>query len=257
MQNKYVGDVGDFANNGLLRWLTGMREEAAADGLGLLTLGVVWYLNHDENAGGNAIDYLNLQGCDEDLYVALEGLRQPGNRNIWALQNSGLLPEDTTYCGRCRSVFETRPEWLNRALICIGKSELILLGPDKGYRLEEFQDNRDSPQHTYLSDVEEFYRNGKSVVIYHHIGQGLERGQEANDSLNAIRNQLQDRLDPARIWVLRWHRKIARAYFVIAQNEEHAQIIGNRIHILLNHPDSPWVPPAQAGFATPHFSLVP
>ena len=45
MQDRYVGDIGDFSNNGLLRWLIGMREDVVSDGLGPLRLGVVWYLN--------------------------------------------------------------------------------------------------------------------------------------------------------------------------------------------------------------------
>jgi hypothetical protein len=50
MQDRYVGDVGDFGKYGLLRSL-------AAD----LSLGVVWYLGPEEshNADGKHIGYLN------------------------------------------------------------------------------------------------------------------------------------------------------------------------------------------------------
>ena len=42
MQNKYVGDIGDFGKYGLLREIFGRPEEPGT-GCGL-TLGVAWYL---------------------------------------------------------------------------------------------------------------------------------------------------------------------------------------------------------------------
>ena len=46
MQDRYVGDVGDFGKYGLLRALCG----------GDLTLGVVWYLYPDEEANNDGDD---------------------------------------------------------------------------------------------------------------------------------------------------------------------------------------------------------
>ena len=42
MQNKYVGDIGDFGKYGLLRALTGHQTTSASEPH--LTLGIVWYL---------------------------------------------------------------------------------------------------------------------------------------------------------------------------------------------------------------------
>ena len=46
VQDRYVGDVGDFGKYGLLRALCG----------GDLTLGVVWYLYPDEEANNDGDD---------------------------------------------------------------------------------------------------------------------------------------------------------------------------------------------------------
>ena len=43
MRDSYVGDIGDFANNGLLRHLCGMTGPPMADEKPL-RLGVAWYL---------------------------------------------------------------------------------------------------------------------------------------------------------------------------------------------------------------------
>ena len=50
MQNRYVGDVGDFAKHGLLRFLSGMTSN---DEESQLWLGLIWYMHHDERHGVN------------------------------------------------------------------------------------------------------------------------------------------------------------------------------------------------------------
>ena len=49
MQDQYVGDIGDFGKYGLLRHLTGMRDDDASGDA--LSLGVIWYLF--PNGGNN------------------------------------------------------------------------------------------------------------------------------------------------------------------------------------------------------------
>ena len=80
MQNRYVGDVGDFAKHGLLRFLSGMTDPDEGK---QLKLGVVWYLHHDEkhppadnvkiSGDGDHIEYItripgddksNFRNCD-------------------------------------------------------------------------------------------------------------------------------------------------------------------------------------------------
>ncbi len=253
MQNRYVGDVGDFGKYGLLRWLTGMTGPEPNHEL---RLGVVWQLNHDDSVGGKRRDYSQLLKCDRWLYLALNHARISPNPAIRMVQEGGILPVNTRYFGNCRCAHANRPDWLADALDATENVRLVFVDPDKGIKLEEYQDNNDSPQHTYLSDLERFFRRGNSLVVYQHIGQGLQRGQDANDFLEKIRRPLRDRLNPAEIWTLRWHRVIPRAYFVIAQ-PGHEGMIWNRIHSFLTCPHSLWGEPVQAGFNTPHFALVP
>jgi hypothetical protein len=86
MQNRYVGDVGDFGKYGLLRALCGISPESSPE----LTLGVVWYLvsKTEANNDGKHDGYLNLKyetrrnkvakeysDCDPALYGVLKGVR--------------------------------------------------------------------------------------------------------------------------------------------------------------------------------------
>ena len=112
MQNKYVGDMGDFGKFGLLRWLCGMREDVASDGLGRPKLGVVWYLNkNDDRNDGKIRDYLEdlsstFYLCDIDLFAALKQTLQPEHRSINFLRKSEfILPGAKFYreCVHCYS----------------------------------------------------------------------------------------------------------------------------------------------------------
>ena len=106
MQNRYVGDVGDFGKYGLLRALC----EGSGDGLPGLSLGIVWYLVPDEQKknDGNYIRYLQpgykkkrmYRDCDPPLYDALAEIVCSGRRNVTAIRESGILPPGTVFLRR-------------------------------------------------------------------------------------------------------------------------------------------------------------
>lgn len=70
MQNRYVGDIGDFAKYGLLRVIQAIKH-----------LGVAWYLHPDEgpNGDGRHTEYLSqseeFENLDRHLFVTMEALR--------------------------------------------------------------------------------------------------------------------------------------------------------------------------------------
>ena len=87
MQNRYVGDIGDYLKLGILRALSpGYR------------LGVAWWLFPDEahNGHGRHIGYLNRPEqwphFDPDLFDILAGVVSSGQRNVRALEPSNILP---------------------------------------------------------------------------------------------------------------------------------------------------------------------
>ena len=80
MQDRYFGDIGDFAKYGLLRAVTAGEPP--------LRLAVLWYLVPDEshNKDGRHIDYLEptpenlarFRACDPELYDRLGDLVRAG-----------------------------------------------------------------------------------------------------------------------------------------------------------------------------------
>ena len=101
-----MGDVGDFGKYGLLRALCMPTDDRGA----ALRLGVVWYLTSDEthNNDGRHIGYLqptskNLQtfrACDPGLYDALADIVGGDARNVSAIRQQRVLPDDTVYYER-------------------------------------------------------------------------------------------------------------------------------------------------------------
>src|SRR5437868_245072 len=96
MQNRYVGDVGDFAKYALLRRLSGR------DGEQQIRLGVVWCLFPDEthNSDGRHVSYLSkreFENLDDHLLAALRAIVASGKRSISSVACSKLLPSHTLF----------------------------------------------------------------------------------------------------------------------------------------------------------------
>src|SRR5690606_8619799 len=142
MQNKYVGDIGDFAKYGLLRHLAATAP---------LRLGVTWYLTPDEGHSGDGghTRYL-LPGnehlyidCDEALYRELRGLVMSGRRSVAAVRAHGILPAGTVYYENLLGAFgvgsrrseAVREEWHQQALVATSPCDLVFLDPDNGVPL--------------------------------------------------------------------------------------------------------------------------
>lgn len=93
MQNRYVGDIGDFAKYALLRAIA--RETK-------LRIAVIWYLYSDEdhNADGRHISYLRdeaLARLDPTLHSALARLIHKRKRSVRSVAAAGILPPDTSF----------------------------------------------------------------------------------------------------------------------------------------------------------------
>ncbi len=183
MQNRYVGDIGDFGKYGLLRALTGSGNET--DSGDPLRLGVVWYLYPDEshNSDGKFTDYLacsekthsSFRACDPPLYEALSRLVVTGSRHIGAVRHSGILPGDTAFYeqslsytpGTKRSERKTsREKWLEGALEDTKEVQLAFFDPDNGIAGEIKRWHKKGPKYVFIEDLRKFWKRDQSLVIY-------------------------------------------------------------------------------------------
>ena len=168
MQDRYVGDVGDFGKLGMFRRIadSGLR------------VGINWYRTykpeeHDNNDGKH-ISYLNnklFQGCDDEL---LDRLRQmvEGNRSIAALETAELIPDAKYYSeilrpGNDRSF--SRDIWYNNSLEALSHSDIIFCDPDNGLLVKSVSlSSAKSDKYITEDELVSYYLLGKSVVFYNH-----------------------------------------------------------------------------------------
>ena len=268
MQDRYVGDVGDFGKYGLLRFLCGQREisEESPSSDPNLRLGVVWYRYPDEsgNDDGKFTEYLTesarnhpaFRACDPDLYDTLSRLVKTDNRCIAAVQESAILPVDTLYYdiplpylpGTSRSVrHEARTNWLKGTLNAMSGADLVFVDPDNGLSdpatgISRSVDplRKKGPKYVYMDDIRRFAEPDRSLVIYHHLG----RNGTVVEQIRKVADSLRTGLDLPRLpWALCYRRGTVRAYFILAE-ERHEAILERRLNSLL---DSSW---------NSHFELV-
>lgn len=236
MQDRYVGDIGDFGKYGLLRALFGRPEEP--DSGCVLSLAVAWYLNVEEGGSdGNKTKYLELKECDPHLYEFLQGLIDSGKRKVSEIEQSGILPSDLYHSVPFSS--SVRTKWFKSALEATEEAEVVFVDPDNGIATENTPVG--SPKHVLPYELVRFYERGKSLVIYHHLAR-----TNAQTLIKSLGKQLQELLDlPCLPWALWYHRGTARAYFIVPR-DEHKTELEKRLQGFY---DSPWV---KQG----HFELV-
>ena len=250
MQNRYVGDIGDFGKYALLRALSGFCKSPSSSQR--LHLGIAWYLYPDEshNSDGKYTDYLNptqanrvrFRACDPQVYDALQGVVDTGNRNVSAIRDSHIFLGDTVYHENSLSYSQglsrpnrqaAREKWLGDALEVTANADLVFLDPDNGISATADRYRKTGPKYVYVDDLEKFAQRGQSLVVYHH----LSRQGTAEQQIKRVSDYLRESLylvEPPT--ALRYRRGTARVYFLIAQ-PAHKPIIEKNLSSFLK---SPW-----------------
>jgi hypothetical protein len=216
MQNRYVGDAGDFVKLALLRALSPGHR-----------LGVVWYLVPDEshNGDGRHVSYLRKnewRHLDPQVFDSLARIVESGARSIAALEGLGLLR-------RCQFVSDlfplpayaeraiARAEWLDRAVGKIRDCNLVFLDPDNGLQPERFRPTSATAiKSASFADLGRFRCPGRTLVVYHHHTR-RKGGHAAETRYNADRLRMHgfDRVD-----ALRANRYSPRAFFLLDATDE-------------------------------------
>ena len=170
MQDRYVGDIGDFVKLAMLRApMPGER------------LGVAWWLYPDEahNADGRHISYLRSPGqwraYDTDLFDGLAVVVANGRRQVRALQDAGLLPQ-AEFCDEIIPTNGTpaerrvgRAAWFGRVQARLAGCSIVFADPDNGLETAGFSPGaRVSGKCISLDEVTALAAPGRTLVIYHH-----------------------------------------------------------------------------------------
>ncbi|MYC34728.1 MAG: hypothetical protein F4X64_16315 [Chloroflexi bacterium] len=172
MQDKYVGDFGDFVKYGLLRHLSEGKQ-----------LGVAWYLHpNEEGPDGRKLGYLKKpdiwKPLDRDLFNGLNTIVQSESRSVAALESSSLLNgakftnerlETDLLPSQWRQRRKWRADWFNDVVTKLQGCKIIFTDPDNGLCLDKRYRPSRAKYWKRLPLAEALnLSTGRTAVLYHH-----------------------------------------------------------------------------------------
>jgi len=263
MQDRYVGDVGDFGKYGLLRALCGLKDRARP----FLSLGVVWYLTIPDELGeinlndGKHVGYLSrddnndrtYRSCDAELYDKLALIVNQDKRKVSAIQAAGILPRGTVfvdavlrnngYPGKATTPNQgrllQRDAWLKSAYTRTARKDIVFLDPDNGLASDRVNPcSRKGTKYVLLDDLEPYINRNQSLIIYHHTS----RQGTAQQQADRWKSRLRSRYPQIKtIWALVYRRGSSRTFFIIPSKKQ-TVLLRDRLQLFRN---SDWVQQAH------------
>ena len=209
MQDKYVGDIGDFGKYSLLNALSEGRR-----------LGVAWYkFPKDDNNDGKHIGYLdcaeNWREYDPDVFDGLKTIVDNKRRLISAVENSAFFGHHTfateeinldtsTYPAREKQ----RQQWFERVCSDLKSANIVFADPDNGIlKNVSFKQGRMKHGKSISENEIKTLSAGRPMIIYHHNSRF--KGGHAKEI-----EFWQKRLG-ANTQAIRWRYYSARTYFLL------------------------------------------
>lgn len=244
MQNRFVGDIGDFGKYGMLRCINQSGY----------SLGINWYLTEDGiDDAGNLTYYLtnpqsDYSECDLELHAALHNLIENGNRDIKSIENSGLFPKETVYFSDVlQPGCDNRLRWFENSLERLSGCDIVFLDPDNNIAMYDnmYCNQASEVRYAYSREIEAYYRQGSSVIIYNHANR-----QTKEDFFKRFLFTNGREFTGATVFALKFNRQQVR-YYLFVLRPEHAMQVEKQVNLLLN---SVWG--KQRGTKKPHFEKV-
>lgn len=251
MQNRYVGDVGDFGKYGLLKSLCTANRTNSSN----LTLGVIWYLVPDEshNDDGMRTKYLNLnksdnkfRKCDPHLYDKLADIVHHNKRNVLNIQKNNILPSNTYFYDKILTFdgihsigskaknmrLGLRIKWLQGASKVTSKCDIIFVDPDNGFEVKTVKrHHKRGPKYTFFDELLPYLQKKQSLVIYQHTNRDTKDNQ-----INKRFSQINEILTEGNNNAFALHYGASQVFFVIPA-KNHTDILLKRAKCLC---DGPW-----------------
>jgi hypothetical protein len=222
MQDRYVGDMGDFAKYGLLRAIAGGKR-----------LGVAWYLNSDAGPKGDGrhTSYLDQprtwRPLDPELFDAMKTMVHGGIRSVEAVEESGVFGNavfashrlDIAALGVKRRG-HCRKQWFEEVERRLCDCGLVFADPDNGFVGDErFKPGRKESTKSIPLFEANALALGRTAVIYHHNsrakGGHIREIQEWMDEV------------PGCLLAWYWRRWSNRTFFVINPDREIEERLGD------------------------------
>lgn len=240
MQDRYVGDVGDFGKYGLLNGICKKSN-------GGVRLGINWFYvpkeyvrkKEKQRGDGRRTDYLrdkNYEICFPNLHDKLKGIVN-GRRSIKEIEKGLVLPKETFFYSEplpwenSSEREEDRENWFRESLSQLKRADIIFLDPDNGIQTDKVRKTQiKAIKYVFKDEIKEYYELGKSLIIYNHRDRKpkSEYDRKITDSLGQIKSL-------NGIKVLRFKRVSVRDFIFLIQ-KDHQDLIDQTIDYLRSEP---------------------
>jgi hypothetical protein len=170
MQNKYVGDIGDYLKFGILRALSPGHR-----------LGVAWWLfpNEMHNRDGWRVGYLKKpeqwRHFDPDLFDALDQIVTAGQRDVRAVQAADILPgavfagDLIVSNGPIARRRQARHEWFIDTKQQLVAADIVFVDPDNGLAPDSFSyGSPKAGKSVLLDELHRLATPERCLIVYHH-----------------------------------------------------------------------------------------
>ena len=227
MQNRYVGDTGDFSKYLLLKIL------CKTD----LKLGVNWCLAKNDSIGndGKFINYLDHEEnefslADQDLFEGLRSIVKTMSRNVNSVINGKILPESVTFYSELIPIGVNRFAWHEKGMEKLTGCDIIFYDPDNGLEIKsKGRLHKDSIKYVFYEEIRNTFNSGKSIIVYQHANrqknQILKRMDELCNCLPISNSDIS----------IVYSGKGNGRFFLIIKQQKHKIIINKNLHDLENH----------------------
>jgi hypothetical protein len=242
MQDRYIGDVGDFGKYLLLNDIYNISK-------GSIRLGINWFYvsgkNEGETEGGKPVttvtpvfNYLSDKNkysnkyctCFPELYRQLKNIVDNDRRNIKEIENNSVLPIGTVFYSKplpLPYLLGARENWLDESLTNLKNTDIIFLDPDNGIQTEKVKKTQSKAnKYVFKDEIKQYYDSDKSLIIYNH--KDHKPRDEYNTKISGIRNYLNILND---IQVIRFKRVSVRDFIFLIQKDHHSLIEKTITHL--------------------------
>lgn len=241
MQDRYVGDIGDFGKYGLLRFI--QRETR-------LRLGVNWYLvnpvrtSETKNSDGSHTNYLgdleSCKRCDEELFDELRDIvKKEVCRKVCEIEKRGVLSSDTVFYNEVlNSSAGNRSQWVKNGIDALRDCEIVFFDPDNGFppiKNSNFdysisKDRKKSVKYVYHDELVDYFKRGQSLIVYQH------RTRENEEKYIWRFKKIAKDLRGPSLFYIRFRKISGRDYVFILQSQ-HEQKVKEAVEKFLKQPD--------------------
>jgi len=241
MQDRYVGDVGDYGKYALLRQLSGVTDAGMS-----LRLGIVWCLfpNEAHNNDGKHTSYLRNQKMrllDPVLYDHLRQTLELQKRSVQTIAQGSLFTPNTVFFDDLVCPFASqrsntshrlthREAWLASGLRATRDCDLVFFDPDNGIAPQTIQ--RGHPRagkYIFWEEVIPFVQRGQSLVIYHHINRLSPAKRQVTDLIAIFREKLPM---AATVVPLLFRRGSCRVFWIIPSTQHYDLLMSRVQHMM-------------------------